>query len=57
MIEESRCPICSSEMEEIKKKKTHRYKKESTIYECEVCGHQERKRTLNEILRDNGKRN
>jgi hypothetical protein len=44
-------------MIEVKKKKTNRFKKESTMYECEVCGHMERKRTLNEILRDNGKRN
>ena len=51
------CPQCSSDMIEVKKKKSNRYKKESTVYECEVCGHMERKRTLNEVLRDNGKRN
>ena len=48
------CPICSSEMDEVKKRKSNKYKKESTIFKCGTCGHQQRKRTLNEIARDCG---
>ena len=54
MKSESICPECSSVMDEIKVSKSTRWKKENTFYECEVCGHKERKRTFNETLRDCG---
>ena len=54
---ESICPECSSIMDEVKVSKSNRYKKESTYYECEVCGHKARKRTFNETLRDCGFKN
>lgn len=48
------CPECGIEMNCTKKKKSNRWKKESTYYDCPICGFHHRKRTLNEILRDIG---
>jgi hypothetical protein len=54
---ESICDFCGVEMDEVKAKKKNRYSKENTYYKCSICGHQHRKRTLNELARDCGFRN
>jgi predicted RNA-binding Zn-ribbon protein involved in translation (DUF1610 family) len=51
---ESICPECDIEMIFTKKKRSNRWKKESSYYDCPVCGYHHRKRTINEILRDIG---
>ncbi len=54
--EESICPECNIEMDENKKPKGGRFRKEKTTYKCFICGFTHRKRTQNEILRDIGAR-
>jgi predicted RNA-binding Zn-ribbon protein involved in translation (DUF1610 family) len=54
---ESICPVCHIEMVCTKRKRSNRYKKHSTVYDCPVCGFHHRKRTMNEILRDIGEEN
>jgi len=54
---ESICTICNCEMQIIHKEgKRHKYDKNHTMYECQICGFKHRKRTQNEILRDLGER-
>ena len=50
------CDNCSSYMTEIKRSKKNSYSKCNTVYKCENCGNQFRKRTTNEVLRDLGYR-